>query len=173
MPKPAVLLMLSFSHLRVTMLILAESLSGCVPLAGALVGGYVVVMLFIFFVGRSLGNAKKARAAGGRRKAEEAQQTDLNHDPGAFFAFLKALEKVIFPISCLFGVAGMTGGFYVGGVGGAIVGAPVGFIVGFVLVYSLPLVLVSATAILAVVLGVAAIILVIWLIYSLWGVGKP
>jgi hypothetical protein len=160
--------------LGVVVLILDASLSGCVPLVGALVGGYVVVMLFIFFAGRSRANAKKARwAAEGRRKAEEARQKDLNHEHGVFFAFLKALEKVIFPISCLFGVAGMVGGFYVGGVGGAIVGVPVGFIVGFVLVYSLPLILVSATAILAVVLGAAAIILVIWLIYSLWGVGKP
>jgi hypothetical protein len=155
-------------------LTLAASLSGCVPLVGALVGGYVVVMMCIFFVGRSLRLAKKARSADvGHRKAKEAPQKDLNHDPGAFFAFLKGLEKVIFPISCLSGVAGMVGGFYVGGVGGAIVGAPVGFIVGFVLVYLLPYILVSATAILAVLLGVAAIVLVIWLIYSLWGVGKP
>jgi hypothetical protein len=144
-------------------LTLAASLSGCVPLVGALVGGYVVVMMCIFFVGRSLRLAKKARSADvGHRKAKEAPQKDL-----------KGLEKVIFPISCLSGVAGMVGGFYVGGVGGAIVGAPVGFIVGFVLVYLLPYILVSATAILAVLLGVAAIVLVIWLIYSLWGVGKP
>lgn len=94
-------------------------------------------------------------------------------EPGAFFAFLRALEKVIWPISIASGVAGMVGGFYVGGVGGAIVGAPVGFIVGFVLVHSLPVVLVGSVAILAIVLGIAVIVFVALLIYSLWGVGKP
>lgn len=94
-------------------------------------------------------------------------------EPGAFFAFLRALEKVIWPISIAFGVAGMVGGFYVGGVGGAIVGAPVGFIVGFMLVYLLPLVLVGGGAILAVVLSIAVIVFVARLIYALWGVGKP
>lgn len=90
-----------------------------------------------------------------------------------FFAFLRALEKVIWPISVASSVAGMVGGFYVGGVGGAIVGAPVGFIVGFTLVYSLPLVLVGGGAILAIVLSIAVIVFVIRLISSLWGVGRP
>ena len=82
-------------------------------------------------------------------------QNDLSHEPGVFFAFLRGLEKVIWPVSSLFGIAGMVGGFYVGGLGGAIVGAPVGFIVGFVLVYSLPVVLAGAAAILAIGLGIA------------------
>lgn len=156
------------------MLILAASSSGCVPLLGALVGTYVLVMMGIFLVGRSRQHAKKARwSAQSHRRSDDAQQKDLDHGSGAFFVFLKALEKAIFPISCLFGVAGAVGGFYFGGVGGAIVGAPLGFIVGFMLVYLLPLILVSATAILAVALGVVAIILLFWLIYSLWGVGKP
>jgi hypothetical protein len=94
-------------------------------------------------------------------------------EPGVFFAFLRSLEKVIWPISIASGAAGMVGGFYVGGVGGAIVGAPVGFFVGFVLVYLLPLVLVGGGAVLAVVLGIAVIAFVIRLISSLWGVGRP
>jgi hypothetical protein len=100
--------------------------------------------------------------------------TNMNDkEPGAFFAFLRALEKVIWPISIASGVAGMVGGFFVGGVGGAILGAPIGFIVGFILVYSLPLLLVGGGAILAIVVGIAIIVFVVRLIYSLWGVGKP
>ena len=96
-----------------------------------------------------------------------------DRESGPFFALLRGLEKVIWPISIASGVAGMIGGFYVGGVGGAIVGAPVGFICGFLLVYSLPLIMVAGATILALILAVGAVGFLIWLIYSLWGVGKP
>ena len=70
-------------------------------------------------------------------------------------------------------VAGGYLGFLGGGIGGAVVGAVIGAVCGFWVPYILTVVTLYAAIALLFGAAIAVIVFVIWLIASLWGVGKP
>ncbi len=82
-------------------------------------------------------------------------------------------DKLRWGILIACALAGACFGFLKGGIGGAIVFTAVGTIVGFLAEEILVVVVGGGLLILAVGLGLAAIIFAIRLIYSLWGVGRP
>jgi len=64
-------------------------------------------------------------------------------------------------------------GFLGGGIGGAIVGAVIGAVVGFMVPYVLTVAVIYGAIALLFTAAIAVVVFLIWLIASLWGVGKP